>query len=62
MTYRNTSARYCVYCISCRVNERELIIGDSISATDVQGFFAFSLNHFKDMEITDEGLYKNTYL
>lgn len=43
------------------VNTTELIIGDSISNTDVQGFFAFDLSSIEDKRVLEAELYLNTY-
>lgn len=44
------------------VNTTELIIGDSISNTNVQGFFSFDVSPFRGKTILDAKLRSNTYI
>lgn len=59
MTFQPFSIGYVVY--PTGVNTTELIIGDSISNTDVRGFFAFDLIALSGKEILSANLRLNTY-
>jgi hypothetical protein len=43
------------------VNTTDLIIGDSISNTNVQGFFSFDLSPYTGMGVAEAEIYMNTY-
>lgn len=59
MTFQPFDIGYVVY--PTGVNTTELIIGDSISNTDVRGFFAFDLITLSGKEIISATLRLNTY-
>ena len=59
MSFNPFDIGYIVY--PTGINTTELIIGDSISNTDVRGFFAFDLISLNGKEILDATLTVNTY-